>query len=275
MEKTTHQLKKFEHHSELFAWARPARSRAPRRRPRPRSHPLPPPALTLNPNSHSFSSYAIRPTSLAPRRRHRVRPARLAVSPLRSRATRRARAIRRPRACWTSSLHPSPRRAGASKRVLFTLGVGLLFVALARPQAGFEWQETHRKGLELLFAVDTSKSMLAQDVKPDRLTRAKLAVHRSRREAQWRRRGPGRLCRQRLSAMPGDARLRRFPRIARRARYEHHSRAAARTSPRRFTNPKLSSRRARRRRKSSSSSPMAKISAAKASLRRRKRRRTA
>ncbi len=41
---------------------------------------------------------------------------------------------------------------------------------------GFEWQETHRKGLELLFAVDTSKSMLAQDVKPDRLTRAKMGV---------------------------------------------------------------------------------------------------
>ena len=63
-----------------------------------------------------------------------------------------------------------------AKRVLFTLGVACVFIALARPQAGFEFQETHRKGLELLFAVDTSKSMLAQDVKPDRLTRAKLAV---------------------------------------------------------------------------------------------------
>ena len=63
-----------------------------------------------------------------------------------------------------------------AKRVLFTLGVAFMFVALARPQVGFEFQETHRKGLELLFAVDTSKSMLAQDVKPDRLTRAKLAV---------------------------------------------------------------------------------------------------
>src|SRR5262245_26800615 len=62
------------------------------------------------------------------------------------------------------------------KRVLFTLGTACVFIALARPQAGFEFQETHRKGLELLFAVDTSKSMLAQDVKPDRLTRAKLAV---------------------------------------------------------------------------------------------------
>jgi Ca-activated chloride channel family protein len=73
----------------------------------------------------------------------------------------------------TSSISAPRRRF---KRVLFTLGIGLLFVALARPQAGFEWQETHRKGLELLFAVDTSKSMLAQDVKPNRLTRAKLAV---------------------------------------------------------------------------------------------------
>ncbi|MBN8418128.1 MAG: VWA domain-containing protein [Verrucomicrobia bacterium] len=73
----------------------------------------------------------------------------------------------------TTSVSASRRRA---KRMLFTLGIGLLFVALARPQAGFEWQETHRKGLELLFAVDTSKSMLAQDMKPDRLTRAKLGV---------------------------------------------------------------------------------------------------
>jgi Ca-activated chloride channel homolog len=63
-----------------------------------------------------------------------------------------------------------------TKGVLFTLGVAFIFIALARPQVGFEFQETHRKGLELLFAVDTSKSMLAQDVKPDRLTRAKLAV---------------------------------------------------------------------------------------------------
>ena len=33
-----------------------------------------------------------------------------------------------------------------------------------------------RKGVEILFAVDTSKSMLTPDVKPDRLTRAKMAI---------------------------------------------------------------------------------------------------
>jgi Ca-activated chloride channel family protein len=64
-----------------------------------------------------------------------------------------------------------------ARRALFLTGLLLTFVALARPQAGYVWEETHRKGLELLFAVDTSKSMLSQDVKPDRLMRAKLAVH--------------------------------------------------------------------------------------------------
>ena len=73
----------------------------------------------------------------------------------------------------TASFSPRRRRL---KRSLVLLGVGLLFVALARPQWGFRWEETTRRGIDILFAVDTSKSMLAQDVKPDRLTRAKLAV---------------------------------------------------------------------------------------------------
>jgi Ca-activated chloride channel family protein len=62
------------------------------------------------------------------------------------------------------------------KRGLVVGGVALLAVALARPLVGFRWEEAKRKGLDLLIAVDTSKSMLAQDVKPDRLTRAKMAV---------------------------------------------------------------------------------------------------
>lgn len=69
----------------------------------------------------------------------------------------------------------SPRRR-LIKRALFVGATVCLFIALARPQAGFRWEETQRKGLEILFAVDTSKSMLAQDVKPSRLARAKLAV---------------------------------------------------------------------------------------------------
>ena len=63
------------------------------------------------------------------------------------------------------------------KRGLFLAAVACLFVALARPQAGFRWEEVKRRGIEVVFAVDTSRSMLTPDVKPDRLTRAKLAVH--------------------------------------------------------------------------------------------------
>ena len=62
------------------------------------------------------------------------------------------------------------------KRGLFLAATVCLFVALARPQAGFRWEQVKRRGIEVIFAVDTSRSMLTPDVKPDRLTRAKLAV---------------------------------------------------------------------------------------------------
>lgn len=62
------------------------------------------------------------------------------------------------------------------KNSLVTLSVFLLVVALMRPQLGFKWQEVKRQGIEILIALDTSKSMLAEDVLPNRLDRAKLAI---------------------------------------------------------------------------------------------------
>lgn len=73
----------------------------------------------------------------------------------------------------TASISPQLRLL---KQVLWVVAVAMLFTALARPQWGFYWEEVKRRGIDILIAVDTSKSMLAQDVKPDRLTRAKLAV---------------------------------------------------------------------------------------------------
>lgn len=52
----------------------------------------------------------------------------------------------------------------------------LLIVTLARPQWGFTWEESKQKGLDIVVAIDTSKSMLAEDIAPNRLTRAKLAA---------------------------------------------------------------------------------------------------
>jgi Ca-activated chloride channel family protein len=67
-------------------------------------------------------------------------------------------------------------RLRTTKRWLILLGVLLCTLALAAPQVGFEWQETQRRGVDVLVAVDVSRSMNARDVSPDRLGRAKLAV---------------------------------------------------------------------------------------------------
>src|SRR3989449_3633387 len=51
-----------------------------------------------------------------------------------------------------------------------------LLLALARPQWGFDWEEVKQRGLDIVVAIDTSKSMLAEDIAPNRLARAKLAA---------------------------------------------------------------------------------------------------
>jgi len=51
-----------------------------------------------------------------------------------------------------------------------------LIIASAQPQWGFKWEEVKQKGLDIIVAIDTSRSMLAEDIKPNRLARAKLAA---------------------------------------------------------------------------------------------------
>ncbi len=62
------------------------------------------------------------------------------------------------------------------KKTLLLVAIACCFVALARPQYGVKWVDVKRKGIDILFAVDTSKSMLAQDVRPNRLQRAKYGI---------------------------------------------------------------------------------------------------
>ncbi|MCI4624898.1 MAG: VWA domain-containing protein [Candidatus Magnetoovum sp. WYHC-5] len=62
------------------------------------------------------------------------------------------------------------------KYLLILLCILFSTLALMRPQWGVHLEEVKRRGLDILIAVDSSKSMLASDVKPNRLERAKLAI---------------------------------------------------------------------------------------------------
>ncbi len=62
------------------------------------------------------------------------------------------------------------------KEILLMLAVLLAAVALARPQWGETSEVTRALGEDILFLIDCSRSMLSEDTRPNRLTRAKLAV---------------------------------------------------------------------------------------------------
>ncbi|HYG21677.1 MAG TPA: VWA domain-containing protein [Verrucomicrobiae bacterium] len=59
---------------------------------------------------------------------------------------------------------------------LFIAGIGFLLLALAGPRFGYDLEEVRQRGLDIVVAIDTSKSMLAEDVAPNRLARAKYAA---------------------------------------------------------------------------------------------------
>jgi Ca-activated chloride channel family protein len=66
----------------------------------------------------------------------------------------------------------------ALKFMLLLLALGSLIIALANPQTGSRIEKVKRKGIDLIICLDVSNSMLAQDIKPNRLERAKQAISR-------------------------------------------------------------------------------------------------
>lgn len=62
------------------------------------------------------------------------------------------------------------------KGALFVLGVAALALALAGPRFGTRLREAKRQGVDLVVALDVSRSMLAEDVAPNRLERAKNEI---------------------------------------------------------------------------------------------------
>ena len=57
--------------------------------------------------------------------------------------------------------------------ILKIIAFSLLIIALARPQSSISWEESTTSGIDIILAMDISGSMLAQDLKPDRLEASK------------------------------------------------------------------------------------------------------
>ena len=61
---------------------------------------------------------------------------------------------------------------------LFLFALSMVIIAWANPQIGSKLEEVKRQGVDLVVALDVSNSMRAQDLKPDRLERAKQVISR-------------------------------------------------------------------------------------------------
>lgn len=68
------------------------------------------------------------------------------------------------------------KRADSARHLLWLLALTLIIIALARPQWGSQAQVVEQEGVQIMVVLDVSSSMLAQDIRPDRLTRAKQTI---------------------------------------------------------------------------------------------------
>ena len=64
------------------------------------------------------------------------------------------------------------------KIILLMTGIVFGTIMLARPQFGSKIEDVKKQGVEVIIALDVSNSMLAEDIQPNRLTRAKQAISR-------------------------------------------------------------------------------------------------
>ena len=68
------------------------------------------------------------------------------------------------------------RKRQVQKAALLIIVVLFFIISLTRPKWGFHWEDIKRMGVDIVIALDVSKSMTAKDVEPNRLERAKREV---------------------------------------------------------------------------------------------------
>lgn len=64
------------------------------------------------------------------------------------------------------------------KLILYCIAFGLIVIGLASPQIGTKLEEIKREGIDVIIALDVSNSMKAEDIRPNRLERAKQSISR-------------------------------------------------------------------------------------------------
>lgn len=69
-------------------------------------------------------------------------------------------------------------KRGWLKIIILSTAIFLIILGLAGPQFGSKLTEVKRKGIEMIIALDVSNSMMAEDIQPNRLERAKQAISR-------------------------------------------------------------------------------------------------
>lgn len=69
-------------------------------------------------------------------------------------------------------------KRGAWKFVMILIALMFVIIGVAGPQFGSKLQQIKKQGVELIVVLDVSNSMLAQDIKPNRLEKAKMAISR-------------------------------------------------------------------------------------------------
>ncbi len=62
------------------------------------------------------------------------------------------------------------------RALLVLIACALLAMAMSGPRWGMYFRDVHRRGIDIVFALDVSRSMLAEDILPNRLERAKLEI---------------------------------------------------------------------------------------------------
>ena len=84
------------------------------------------------------------------------------------------------RFCWKTLfdklVSPNFREQQKIKTICMTFIFVFLFLALTRPQWGYNWEDIKQEGVDIIIALDVSRSMLAEDIKPNRLERAKRKI---------------------------------------------------------------------------------------------------